>query len=148
VLYPQAGLKVSRADEGVLALRGTVLGTRVLLLSDLDRTGQRRLLDQTAPEALRADIVITGLPGEGEPLIRDLLRAIQPDLILVGDDEWPSSRRAPQALLARLAETAPVLTTREQGAVKVEFTGAGWHALNATGVLLAKSAQTSGKPEP
>jgi len=140
ILAPPGNLKVRRADEGVVVLRGRINGSRVLLLSDLDGTGQRKLLDANPPEALRADIVITGLPGEGEPLIEDLLRAVQPALIIVADDEWPARRRAPRALLSRLrASRAQVLSTREHGAVKVECHAGGWRAVNAAGETVAAS---------
>ena len=45
----------------------------------------------TDPEQIRAEIVVTGLPGEGEPLIPDLLQQVRPELIIVGDDERPST---------------------------------------------------------
>ncbi len=145
ILAPPEELKVRRADERVVVLRGTLHGSRILLLSDLDMTGQRRLLDETPPEALRADIVITGLPGEGEPLIGDLLRVIHPALIVVGDDEWPARRRASVRLLSRLrASGAQVLSTREQGAVTLRFHRGGWRVSDATGNLLTAARTQSG----
>jgi len=146
VLHPPANLKVPRADEGALVLRTCVRGTSVLLLSDLDRTGQRRLLDLTHTNQLRADIVVTGLPGKGEPLIPDLLQQVHPALIVVCDDERPAHRRASPGLLARLKATGtPVLNTRETGSVSVEFTDQGWTAVNADRLTLAESGVPPGK---
>ena len=150
VLHPPAGLRVSRADEAAMVLRGYLGHSRVLLLSDLDRTGQRRLLDRVPASALNAEIVITGLPGEGEPLIDDLLRVIAPRLIVVGDDEWPPTRRASGATLQRLETSgATVLSTRRTGAVTLVGGGLRWRALDAQGRVLADdrpSATPSAQP--
>jgi len=63
---------------------------------------------------LRADIVIAGLPTEGEPLSDALLDAIQPKIIIIADSEFPATRRAPAALLERLAQrNIPVICTRK-----------------------------------
>jgi len=137
VLHPPSGLTVRRADEGALVLRGQIRGTSILLLSDLDRRGQRLLMEENDLENLPADIVVTGLPGDGEPLIDDLLRRVRPQLIIIGDDDWPADRRAPANVLARLrASGATVLNTRETGAIKVAFDGHGWKAVDALGRVL------------
>ena len=75
-------------------LLGNFSGARVLLLSDLGRDGQSALLART--NDLRADIVIAGLPNEGEPLCDALLDAIQPKVIVIADSEFPANapRRA------------------------------------------------------
>jgi len=140
VLNPPADLKVSRADEGALVLHAEIRGTRVLLLSDVDRAAQRRILESNDPATLRSEIVVTGLPGEGEPLIDDLLATVQPTLIIVGDDEWPPSRRGSDSLYERLDRGATtVLSTRRQGAVRLEFHKRGWTARDARRTVLARS---------
>ncbi len=82
-------------------LLGNLSGTKILLLSDLGRDGQSALLERT--NDLRADIVVAGLPTEGEPLCDALLDAIQPKVIVIADSEFPANRRASRELKERLA---------------------------------------------
>jgi ComEC/Rec2-related protein len=145
MLYPPSELKVRRADEGALVLRQNLQGSVVLLLSDLDRHGQRLLLDQAQGQRLQADIVVTGVPQRSEPLIPDLLQRVRPSLIIVGDDELPPQRRASTELLQRLrAGPAIVLSTRQTGAVRIVFHADGWTVLDASGHHLARSGPKSG----
>jgi beta-lactamase superfamily II metal-dependent hydrolase len=96
-----------------------------LLLSDLSRAGQSDLLATT--NDLRADIVVAGLPTEGEPLCDALIDAIQPRVIVIADSELPATRRASRALHERLEQKKiPVIYTRISGAVKIETDKAGW----------------------
>ncbi|HEY9172558.1 MAG TPA: hypothetical protein VI136_09775, partial [Verrucomicrobiae bacterium] len=99
--------------------------TRVLLLSDLGRPGQEALIGRE-PD-LRADIVIAGLPAQGEPLCDGLLERIQPKVIVVMDAEFPAPQRASPRLLERLGRSgAIVLCTREPGAVALTVCRGGW----------------------
>ena len=133
VLHPADSDRFGRADDGALVFSGTFSGSRVLLLSDLGRTGQDVLLERT-PD-LRADIVVTGLPSQGEPLSEALLDAIQPRLIVVADSEYPASERATTKLKDRLAQrNTPVIYTRAAGAVTIEFTRSGWEARAMDGI--------------
>lgn len=137
VLHPRGNDNFPRADDAAMVLRGDLAGVRVLLLNDLGRPGQEALLHRTPPDALRADIVVAGLPVEGEPLSDGLLDAIQPRLIIVADNEQPATRRATATLLERLTgRGVPVLSTRE-GAVLLEFQAGGWTARRADGRTLA-----------
>jgi hypothetical protein len=95
------------------------------LLPALGRAGQSELLAQT--NDLRSEIVIAGLPDEGEPLCAALLAAIQPRVVVVVDSEFPAGRRASRALMARLeGARIPVLYTRTVGAVKIVSNRTGW----------------------
>lgn len=125
VMFPAVTGKASRADDAALVLRGNFNGTRVLLLSDLGRTGQSELLALT--NDLRADIVIAGLPAEGEPLCDALIAAAQPKVIIIADSEFPAERRASRALKERLERAkVPVIYTRTAGAVKIAINKRGW----------------------
>jgi beta-lactamase superfamily II metal-dependent hydrolase len=77
-LSPAATNTFPRADDNTLVLLGNFPGAKVLLLSDLGRAGQSALLGRT--NDLRADIVVAGLPNEGEPLCKALIDAVQPKL--------------------------------------------------------------------
>jgi competence protein ComEC len=125
VLHPAADDKFAQADDAGLVLRGEFFGTRVLLLADLGRPGQETLLRRAADP--RADIVVTGLPEQGEALCDGLIAAIQPRLIIVADSQFPATKRASPALLQRLAASGiPVLSTRETGAVVLHLRPGGW----------------------
>ena len=124
-LFPTGASGSARADDHPLVLRGNFAGGNVLLLSDLSRAGQAELLEKTAD--LRADIVVAGLPNQGEPLNDALLAAVQPRVIVIADSEQPATRRAGRALKERLAATKiPVIYTRTAGAVKIIFRREGW----------------------
>ena len=109
VLFPDADTAVSgsRADDNALVLIGTIHHTRILLLSDLGRAGQDRLLSLATTNELRADVVVSGLPANGEPLCEELISAIQPRAIIIADSEFPAQRRASPALRARLDNPLP-----------------------------------------
>jgi competence protein ComEC len=118
VLWPPATNNSQRADDSALVLLGNFSGTKILLLSDLSRAGQNELLART--NDLRADIVVAGLPNEGEPLCDALIDAIQPKIIVIADSEFPAQRRASPELKSRIAEkNIPVIYTRDSGAVTI-----------------------------
>ena len=125
VLHPGATNGFSQADDGALVLLGDFHGSKILLLSDLSRAGQGELLART--NDLRADIVIAGLPNEGEPLGDALIDAIQPKVIVIADSEFPATRRASRALKDRLGQKEiPVVYTRTSGAVRIAADNRGW----------------------
>ena len=101
ILSPAATNNFPRADDNALVLLGNFSGAKILLLSDLGRDGQSALLART--NDLRADIVVAGLPNEGEPLCDALIDAIQPKIIVIADSEFPANRRASRELKNRLA---------------------------------------------
>ena len=125
VLFPAATNDFSKADDSPLVLRGNFHGAKILLLADLSRAGQSELLSRTTD--LRADIVVAGLPAEGEPLCDALIDAVQPQVIVIADSEFPATRRASRALHERLHhQKIPVIYTRTAGAVKIVADKSGW----------------------
>ncbi|HET7625650.1 MAG TPA: ComEC/Rec2 family competence protein [Verrucomicrobiae bacterium] len=127
VLHPASGADFAKADNKALVLRGEINGFRVLLLSDLGWPGQDALLNCYTD--LRADIVVSGLPNENEPLCDALLRAIQPKLIVVADPEFAGGKRAGAPLRKRLKKFGvPVLYTRDSGAVTISLRRKNWIA--------------------
>jgi competence protein ComEC len=124
VLHPTATDKFDRADDNALVLRGEFHGLRVLLLSELGLAGQRALLARGGD--LRADLVVAGMPEQGEPLASELLAAIQPRLIVLADAEFPAMKRPKPSLLHRLARGAETfLSLRATGSLTVTFTREG-----------------------
>jgi competence protein ComEC len=125
VLHPAADDDASQADDAALVLLGTLHTTRVLLLSDLGRRGQEVLLSRS--DDLRADIVVTGLPAQTEPISDALLDAVQPKVIIVADSEYPATERAKPALRARLeAHGVPIFYTRNAGTTMITIGPKGW----------------------
>jgi competence protein ComEC len=124
ILWPATN-NLPRADDSALVLLGNFSGAKILLLSDLGRDGQSKLLSST--NDLRADIVVAGLPNEGEPLCDALLNAVQPKIIVIADSEFPANRRANRELKERLeGKNIPVIYTRDFGAVKIVADKDGW----------------------
>ena len=116
VLHPAASDKFERGDDNALVLRGEFHGVRVLLLSELGQLGQRALLNRSAD--LRADIIVAGMPEQGEPLGDHLLAAVRPRLIVLTDAEFPVAKRVRPQLRARLERhKVPVLQLTESGSL-------------------------------
>jgi beta-lactamase superfamily II metal-dependent hydrolase len=131
-LWPDATNNLPRADDSALVLLGNFRGARILLLSDLSRTGQDALLSRI--NNLHADIVVAGLPNEGEPLCDALFAAIQPKVIVIADSELPASRRASNGLKSRLAQSnIPVFYTRDSGAATILVNNSGWQVQTMDG---------------
>lgn len=139
VLWPATTNHFPRAGDNALVLLGNFSGTKILLLSDLGRAGQSALLAHG--DDLRADIVIAGLPDNGEPLAGGLLDAIRPRAIVIADSDFPAPRRATRELKARLArETIPVIYTRDSGAADIVTDNRGWTLRTMDGRIWAGSA--------
>lgn len=132
VLYPAATNQFARADNDSLVLKGKLRGLKILLVSDLGRRGQDVLMNHS--HDLRADVVITGLPEQSEPLSNAFLKQIQPQVIIVADSEFPATARAPAKLRARLAaQKVPVIYTRQAGAVSIVSRSEDWEVQTMDG---------------
>ncbi|MBK7999835.1 MAG: ComEC/Rec2 family competence protein [Verrucomicrobia bacterium] len=141
VLHPAAGDSFSQADDNTIVLSGHIEGVRVLFLSDLGKPGQNALMERYPN--LKADLVISGLPAQGEPLANSLLEGLGAKLIVVMDAEYPASRRASQKLRDRLAEhSVEVLYLHQTAALHFRFSKGQWvyRAMNQV-------ATTDGIPE-
>ena len=139
ILHPQPTDKFPQADDGALVLLGNIGQTRVLLLSDLGRPGQNALLERN--KDLRADIVVAGLPEQTEPLGDALLDAVQPQLIVIADSEFPATKRASTKLRERLGRrNIPVIYTREVGGVKFVFRSGEWKMTASDGKKISSRA--------
>jgi len=132
VLHPAATNQFARAEDNALVLSGEFNGTRILLLSQLGKSGQSTLIERH-PD-LHADIVIAGLPEQTEPLNNSLLEIIHPALIIISDSQSPATRRANHTLRDRLGKCGiPVVYTSEVGAVKISFQQNSWKAETVAG---------------
>jgi competence protein ComEC len=132
VLHPAATNNFTRAEDNALVLLGDMQGTRILLLSQLGRSGQGALLE-THPD-LHADIVITGLPEQTEPLNNTLLDAFHPALVIISDSKSPATRHANRTLRERLETSGVrVIYTSDAGAVKISLKKNYWKATTVGG---------------
>jgi len=124
VLHPAGTEKFALADDSALVLRAEFNGLRVLLLSELAAEGQRALLARGGD--LRADVVVAGLPGQGDPLTSDLLAAIQPRVIVLTDATSYAPKRSQLGLFSRLARNGIYLIRiAETGSVNIVFSSTG-----------------------
>jgi len=141
VLHPGGEDKFPQADDASLVLLGQFHQTRILLLSDLGRPGQELLMKRETD--LRGDIVVTGLPEQGEALSNGLIDAIKPSLIIIADSEFPATKRATPALRERLAlSQVPVIYTRNAAAVTISINPSGWKAHTMDGAVF----ESKGRP--
>ena len=132
VLHPNATNNFTRAEDNALVLLGNIQGTRILLLSQLGRSGQGALLEHT-PD-LHADIIIAGLPEQTEPLNNALLSALHPALVIISDSKSPATRRANHTLRDRLEKSGvPITYTSDVGAIKITFNENSWNATTIDG---------------
>jgi competence protein ComEC len=139
-LHPVATNQFTRAEDSALVLRGEFNGTRILLLSQLGKSGQSALFERH-PD-LHADIVIAGLPEQTEPLNNSLLEIIHPALIIISDSQSPATRRANHALRERLETCGvPILYTSDVGAVKISFSKHKWNATTTQGLSFSGNSK-------
>ncbi|MBI3415428.1 MAG: ComEC/Rec2 family competence protein [Verrucomicrobia bacterium] len=116
VLHPDSQDKFSQADDASLVLFNTILGAKILLLADLGKPGQTALLARE-PQ-LKADVVVTGLPAQNEPVIDAFLDVVQPRLLIVCTSLKPAMERPSAKLRARLHQRGvTTVYTHETGAV-------------------------------
>jgi competence protein ComEC len=125
ILHPAEGDRFTQGEDFALVLRGECYGTRVLLLSDLGRLGQRALLERELD--LRADILITSLPPRGEPVSEHLLEVVKPRLLIVAGADMPANARPTSRLRERLSGLGiPVCYTSDSGAARLLLNSKGW----------------------
>ncbi|MDB6112250.1 MAG: ComEC/Rec2-related protein [Pedosphaera sp.] len=139
VLQPAADDHFAKGEDNALVLRREIDGTAILLLADPGKPGQRALLDRT--NNLRADVVVAGLPSEGEPLSDTLLDAIQPQVIIIADAEYPATKQAKGGLKTRLARrNVPVLYESSSGGVTLEVRPGRWDLRAMDGTRISRKS--------
>jgi competence protein ComEC len=143
VLHPDETDHFPQADDKPVVMIGEIEGIRVILLSDLGKQGQNALMERCSD--LRADIVVSGVPLQNEPVAGLLLDAMQPQLIIITDSEYPAPQRASPRLRERLASRGmPVLYTRQTGAVTLKTRQSRWEVTAMSGQRFFGSARRTG----
>jgi competence protein ComEC len=134
VLHPGADDRASKADDAPLVLWGTFSPTAptVLLLPDLNSTGQKALLE--AYPGLQADVVIASPMSEDEFLGTEFLSTLRPTLIILQDAPYPHYERPSAALRDRLSKAArEVLYASEEGAITLRLKNDVWEVRTMRG---------------
>jgi competence protein ComEC len=119
VLHPERGERgFARADDNAVVLKKRIGAWTFLHLSELGEAGQKKLAESAVD--LRADIVITGMPEQGEPLGEELLELIRPRLIVLGTAEYPYTAQGKPELRERLEKSgADLFYLNEEDAVTI-----------------------------
>ena len=119
VLYPpRVERGFPRADDNAVVLRKNIGDWTLLHLSELGPNGQQKLLASGAE--LKADVVIAGMPEQGEPLLDELLHKIRPRVIVLGTAEYPYTAQGSPELRERLEKSgATILYVSEEQAVTI-----------------------------
>lgn len=107
VLHPPKGRGLPRADDNCVMIKRAVGGWTILHVGDLGAEGQKQLLASDAN--LRADIVIAGMPEQGEPLQDELLAAIHPRAIILGTSRYPHHAEGTPELRARFERSGAIV---------------------------------------
>jgi ComEC/Rec2-related protein len=140
VLHPAQTDRFERGDDNAIVLHGEFHGIRVLLLSDLGQAGQAALLSRKPN--LRTEIVVSGIPDQGEPLSDALLSSLGPQMVVIADAKVPARERAPPALQQRLAAHGiPVLYVSQSGSITLTLRRSGWEVTAMDGTRLHFTAR-------
>jgi len=132
LVHPAAAEVFSLADDNAMVLSGDLGGCRVLLCSDLGRAGQSALLARDLD--LSADVMVSGIPTQGEPVGEPLLNAVQPQLVIISTSRSSARDRVSRDTRRRLVRHPfPTLYTSEAGAVVIRADGASWSVRSASG---------------
>jgi competence protein ComEC len=145
VLHPPSGDRLPKADDNATVLTREVHGVRVLLLSDLGEAGQANLAGSGLD--LRSDIVVTSMPGVGEPLGQALLAAIEPKAIVISAGTFPYKEIPSAELLERLAKRGvPLFNTLTDGGVEIKIRRNGeWQIKSMLGREVSNSREAAKK---
>ena len=131
VLHPLVGGAVHvvpgwSENDNSIVLRLSYGGRAVLLAGDIERRAERRLVEQSAPGAIAADVLKAPHHGSRTSSTAPLVDAVHPSLVLLSvgaDNRW--SFPAPEVVARYHAAGARTLRTDEDGAVTVRIDGHG-----------------------
>lgn len=142
LLHPPKASGLSRADDKAMVLFREIHGVKILLLSELGRLGQRMLAERH-PD-LKADIIVTGLPNDDEPVKDYLLSMLEPKLLIVRTSRRDLSEYGGRELRERLdSHSFPVFYTSDVGGVTLRVEDGAAILKNDEGVLWKFSQRPS-----
>jgi competence protein ComEC len=125
VLNPPRGSSFDRSDDNALVLSLELGPTRVLLMSDVGRTVERRLV--SSGRDLRATIVIKGRHATETSCTDEFLDAVRPAIVVQSASMHPSTRYPEPELRDRLERRGiRFYRTDETGAVSIRLNKDGY----------------------
>lgn len=99
-------------------------GVTFLFTGDMEGEGEKKLLDSSLADSLRADVLKVAHHGSRESTSKELLSRIQPELAVISCGKDNRYGHPHKETVERLTETgADIVTTPEEGAVKVAVKG-------------------------
>jgi competence protein ComEC len=125
VLHPLPGVVGSRSDDNALVLAVEFGPTRVLLMSDVGETVERRLLKENG--GLRAQVIVKGQHGKESSCSAEFLDAVHPETIVQVVNLNDTHRYPEPALRDRCAQRGiAYLRCDDVGAVTIKLTQRGY----------------------
>ncbi len=119
ILHPVDDERLSRGEDRALVQETIIHGYRVVWMGDLGRPGQRQWFELGI---VHADIVITGVPPNSEPLGNALLAELSPQLVVVMSDRYPANRRVKSATRERLQSSGcRIVYSEDVGSMVLRF---------------------------
>ena len=116
ILHPTPESPASPADHAPLVLLGKLHGTQILLLSDLDRSMQKEILNREP--TLEVDVLCLNLPAKLTPPNHYVIRQLNPQVIIVTGSDTAKGGRWVEDLRRQLNESrTKLLFTGTEGAI-------------------------------
>lgn len=126
-LHPSADFNERDINEQSLVFRLEYGGLSALFTGDIENGGERQILECTAPELLRADILKAAHHGSKTSSSPAFLQAVLPEMAVLSYGEGNSYGHPSPEVVERMEEMGTVLwRTAECGAVIVTETEDGW----------------------
>jgi competence protein ComEC len=121
VLNPPPGVAASRSEDNALVLTVEFGPTRVLLMSDVGETVEKRLLKEFSD--LHAQVIVKGQHGTESSCIAEFLDAVHPEAVVQVVNLNDSHRYPEPGLRDRLAQRKIALVrSDDSGAVTIRLT--------------------------
>ncbi len=124
VLYPPAGILHARdADDQCVVLQLTCHPWKVLFMSDSGFIAEKWLLENVSPDTLRSDLLIKGQHRSDYSGLPEFLNAVDPQIIVATNFEFPAEEKIPEPWLETLATRGITLLDQSRtGAVTIRIT--------------------------
>jgi competence protein ComEC len=121
VLNPPPGAAASRSEDNALVIAVEFGPTRVLLMSDVGETVEKRLLKESSN--LRAQVIVKGQHGTESSCTAEFLDAVRPEAVVQVVNLNDSHRYPEPNLRDRLAQRGiTLLRSDDSGAVTIQLT--------------------------
>jgi competence protein ComEC len=124
-LNPSRGAVSNRSEDNALVLAIEFGSTRVLHMSDVGETVEKRLLKENSD--LHAQVIVKGQHGREMSCTPEFLDAVRPEVVVQTVAVRPSNRYPEPSLRERVAQRGIALyRTDEAGAVTIRLTRSGY----------------------